>query len=279
MSATAVTAVLAAAVLHAVWNALAHGIEDRWVGFSLIGVAATVFGVVVTLTLGLPPSRVWPYVVGSASVHVLYMLMLMLSYRHGEFSQVYPLARGTSPWLVALVSLTVLGLDIPAVELAGVLVISAGLIGLVLVGGRPRRHQLPGLAAAVGTGVLIATYTVVDGLAVRHTDVLLYAGWLFLLQGPVIPLLAVAVRGRRIVSQARPWWWLGLTGGAVSLLAYGLVLWAQQSGALAAVAALRETSIVVGALLGAVFLGERLGRGRAVASAVVVLGVVLVNLA
>lgn len=186
MSASAVAAVLAAAVLHAVWNALAHGIEDR-------------------------PSA------------------------------------------------------------------SAGLLARVFVGGRPRSHQLPALAAAAGTGVLIASYTIVDGPAVRHTDVLLYAGWLFLLQGPVIPALAVAVRGPRIIDQARPWWWLGVAGGAVSLLAYGLVLWAQQSGALAAIAALRETSIVVGALIGALFLGGRLGRGRALASAVVVLGVVLVN--
>lgn len=279
MSSGAVIAVLAAAVLHAVWNAVAHGIEDRLVGFGLIGVAATVFGAVVTWWRGAPPTEAWPYLIASASIHVLYMLMLMLSYRLGEFSQVYPLARGTSPWLVAVVSLTVLGLHIPAVELAGVLVISAGLLALVVVGGWPERRQLPGLGAALATGVLIAAYTVIDGLAVRHTDVLLYAGWLFLLQGPAIPALAVLVRGRALPAQARPWFWLGLAGGGVSLLAYGLVLWAQRSGALAAVAALRETSIVVGALLGAAFLGERLGPGRAVAGAVVVAGIVLVNLA
>jgi drug/metabolite transporter (DMT)-like permease len=273
-----VAAALAAAVLHAIWNAMAHAISDRLIGFAPIGVAYTGVSAVVVAFTGPPPAEAWAFIIASAIVHVAYQLLLLASYQLGEFSQVYPLARGTSPWVVALISVTVLGRDLPTPELAGVLVVSAGLIGLVFVGGRPTRKQLPALAAAFATGLMIATYTVIDGLGVAHSPVAAYAGWMFLLQGPAMPLLAVVRRGRDLPRQLRGFLGVGLTGGVVSLAAYGLVLWAQTSGALALIAALRETSIIFGALLGAAFLGERLGRGRAVAAAVVVVGIVLLTL-
>jgi drug/metabolite transporter (DMT)-like permease len=273
-----VAAALTAAVLHAIWNAIAHAINDRLVGFGLIGVAYTGVSAVVVAFTGPPPADAWMFIIASAVVHVAYQLLLLASYQLGEFSQVYPLARGTSPWVVALISVAVLGRDLPTRELAGVLVVSAGLIGLVFVGGRPTRTQLPALAAAFGTGLMIATYTVIDGLGVAHAPVAAYAGWMFLLQGPALPLLAVVRRGRDLPRQLRGIVGVGLTGGVVSLAAYGLVLWAQTSGALALVAALRETSIIFGALLGAAFLGERLGRGRALAASVVVVGIVLLTL-
>lgn len=270
-------AALAAAVLHAVWNTLAHGVNDRLVGFALIGLAYTGVCAVLVVVTGFPPAGAWVFILASATVHIVYQFLLLASYQLGEFSQVYPLARGTSPWVVGLVSVVVLGRDLPAPELAGVLVISAGLMSLVFVGGVPGREQLPPLLAACGTGLTIATYTVIDGLGVARAPVLAYAGWLFLLQGPALPLFALLRRGPALPRQLRVHLGVGLTGGVVSLLAYGLVLWAQTSGALAAVAALRETSIVFGALLGAAFLGERLGRGRAVAAAVVVTGIVLLT--
>lgn len=273
-----VPVVLSAAVLHASWNALAHGIGDRLVGFSLIDLAYTGVCAAVVAVTGPPAAGAWPWILASAAVHVLYQLALMGSYRLGQFSQVYPLARGTSPWVVAVVSLALLGQQLPVVELVGVLVVSAGLISLVFLGGRPRRADVPALAAAFATGVMIATYTVLDGVGVHTTSVLSYAGWMFLLQGPAVPLLAVVVRGRRLGAQLRPPLLLGLVGGVVSLLAYGLVLWAQTRGALAPIAALRETSIVIAALIGSVFLHERFGRARAVAGAVVVTGIVLINL-
>jgi drug/metabolite transporter (DMT)-like permease len=171
-----------------------------------------------------------------------------------------------------------LGHDLPALQLAGIVVISLGLISLALDGGRLTRATLPALAAAVATGLAIAGYTVIDAAAVRTTPVLVYAAWMFLLQGPVMPVVAVARRRRALLAQ--PWSVLvvGFGGGLVSVAAYGLVLVAQTSGATAAVAALRETSIVIGAVIGAVFLGERFGRGRVIAAAVVAAGIVLVDL-
>jgi drug/metabolite transporter (DMT)-like permease len=267
---------LVAAVLHAVWNAVAHGIDDRLVGFALIGAACTVVSAVGVLLLGLPPSAAWPFLVASALVHVVYNLLLLASYQLGDFSQAYPVARGTAPWVVAVIEV-LSGHHVPPQQLAGVLVISLGLLALALDRGRLSRSALPAVGAAVATGLCIAVYTVIDARGISTTPVLVYAAWLFLLQGPALPLIAVWRYRSGFLVRARPVLVAGLGGGLVSLVAYGLVLWAQTSGATAAVAALRETSIVVGALIGVVFLHERLGRRRVVAAAVVVAGIVLVS--
>ncbi len=159
------------------------------------------------------------------------------------------------------------------------MVISVGLCTLVFAGGVPTRAARPAIAAALLTGVVIAAYTTLDGLGVRSADTVAgYTGWLFLLQGPVLPLAAVAVRRRLLWQQVRPHLLTGLTAGALSLVAYGLVLWAQTRGALAPIAALRETSVIVGAVIGTLVFGERFGRWRITATVLVVAGVVLVTL-
>jgi len=270
-------AVLFSALLHAIWNSLAHNVDDRLVGFALIGVVDMVGGGALALMAGLPPAGAWPFIIASAALHVAYNLLLLASYQLGEFSQMYPLARGTSPWIVALVSVVVLGDDLPPSELGGVIAISAGLAALVFAGGRPTRHDIPALTAALLTGVTIAAYTVVDGLGVREAPLAAYIGWMFLLQGPPIAVLALIRRRGRLRPALRESAGAGITGGVISLAAYSIVLWAQTSGALAPIAALRESSIVFGALIGAVFLGEKLGGRRAIASAVVLVGVVLIS--
>ena len=276
LSAGVVAITLLAAVLHAVWNAAAHGVPDRLVGFALIGLAYTAVCGIAVLVLGLPPAAAWPRILASAVLHAIYVLLLWASYQLGEFSQVYPVARGTAPWVVAVIEVA-LGHDLPAVQLVGVAVISLGLISLALDRGRLPRSARPALVAAVATGCCIASYTVIDAGAVSTTPVLIYAAWMFLLQGPVMPMIALVRRKQGLLSQPRRVLIAGLGGGVVSLVAYGLVLVAQTSGATAAVAALRETSIVIGAILGTIFLGERFGIRRAVAAAVVAFGIVLVN--
>jgi len=279
VGAAVVAAVLAAAFLHAVWNALAHNIRDTLAGFVLICIADTVCAAAIVAVVGLPAPRAWPFIVVSAVLEVLYFLALLQAYRLGEFGQMYPIARGTSPFVVAVVATTVLGQALAPAELVGVLVISAGLIGLAFAGGLPGRAQLPALAAAVGTGVLIASYTIVDGVGVRRSgDVLAYIGWIFLLQGPVLPLLALARYGHALPGRLRPFWIRGLAGGVISMLAYGLVVWAQSRGALAPIAALREVSIVIATIIGTVIFKERFGRVRLVASIAVVAGILLLNL-
>ncbi|HEY6745833.1 MAG TPA: DMT family transporter [Mycobacteriales bacterium] len=272
-------AVLGAAVLHAAWNALAHALDDQLVGFALIGAAVTVGAVPLVLLSAAPAGPSRPYLIGSVVLHVAYNLLLMRSYRLGDFGQVYPIARGTSPLLVALAGAVVVGEQLSAVRLLGVAVISAGLGTLVFVGGVPTRAARPALAAAVLTGLAIASYTTLDGLGVRSAgSVTGYTGWLFLLQGPVLPVAAAVARRGRLWPQVRPHLAAGSAGGLLSLAAYGLVLWAQTRGALAPIAALRESSVIVGAVIATVLFGERFGRWRIAATVLVATGVVLVTL-
>ncbi|MFB8765542.1 EamA family transporter [Nocardiopsis alba] len=279
MTTPIVVAVLIAALLHASWNAIAHSITDRLLGFALIGAGGMLATLPFLFVVGLPPVEAWPILLGSLVTHLLYLGLLMLSYRTGDFGQVYPLARGTAPWVVALIGVVFLGETLPPREFIGVLVISAGLMVLVFAGGMPKRHHVPALAAAFATGLAIACYTVVDAYGVRLTqNPLGYITWVMMLQGPVFLLVAIATRRRRLVAQLRPIWKVGLAGGAVSAGAYGLVLWAQLSGAVAGIAALRESSIVFAALIGLVFFRERFGPVRILASAVVVAGVLLLAL-
>jgi drug/metabolite transporter (DMT)-like permease len=276
VSVTIVGAVLFAAVLHAAWNAVAHAIPDRVVGFVLISAVCAVLAVPLVLLSPLPAGPSWPLLICSAAVHVLYVVLLMSSYRLGDFGQVYPLSRGSAPLLVALIAALVVGERPGAVQLAGIATVSAGLLCLVSAGGRPGRAELPAIGAALLTGVTIAAYTAIDGIAVRQAHTATgYAGWLFLLQGPVIPLVARLRRGPALLEQVRPHRVAGLGGGALSLAAYGLVLWAQTRGALAPIAALRESSVVVAAVVGALAFGEPFGRRRVVASVLVAGGIVL----
>jgi drug/metabolite transporter (DMT)-like permease len=278
LSPAIVAAVLGAALLHAVWNSMAHAISDRLAGFALIGVVETTVGVALVLAFGAPPRQAWPYLVAAVLAHVAYKMLLLSSYELGDFSQAYPLARGTAPLLVAVVSVTIVGRSLTALEVVGILAISAGLAALVFAGGRPATADLPALAAALATGAMIAAYTVVDALGVGQAPLLVYTGWLSLLQGPALPLLALARRRGQLLGQLRRCARTGLTGGAISVAAYTVILWAQQSGAMAPIAALRETSIVFGAVIGAVFMGERLGYRRAAAATVVLLGAALLAL-
>ncbi|RZT86053.1 EamA-like transporter family protein [Pseudonocardia sediminis] len=270
--------VLLAAVLHASWNAIAHSVPDRLVGFAMIGLVDLVGGALLAAFGGPLPAQAWPFVIASAVLHVFYNLLLLASYQLGDFSQAYPLARGTAPWLVALAAVVLLGRTLPVLELVGVLVVSAGLIALVLAAGRPGRAQLPAFGAAFATGVMIAGYTVVDGVGVGLAPVVAYTGWMFALQGPPLVVLAWWRRGRAFPAAVRRYGAAGATGGVISLAAYGIVLWAQTSGELAQIAALRETSIVFGAIIGAVVLRERFGLRRIVPSVVVLAGVIMIGL-
>ena len=212
--------VLGAAVLHATWNAMAHGAPDRVAGLALFQLAAGVIGLVALLVTGLPPADTWGYIIASALLHLAYLGGLLASYQLGQFSQMYPLARGTSPWVVAVVSIVVLHQALAVLELTGVLLVSAGLIALVFIG-RPGRRQAPALLAAFGTGLMIAAYTVVDGLAVHKMPVATYMGWVFMLQGLAVPLAVVWWRGPRVFQLPRSAVLSGLAGGVVSMAAYG----------------------------------------------------------
>ena len=269
------TAVLAAAVTHATWNAIAHGIKDQTLAFGLIGAGGIVTAIPLVAVVAPPRPGAWPYLLGSVAIHVFYNLLLMRSYRYGEFGQVYPLARGLSPLVVTILAAVFVGEHLALVQIAGVLIVSAGLAALVFVGRWPGRVVV---LAAVGTGLTIAAYTTVDGVGVRlSASPVGYIGWLMLLQSLCVPAFAL-VRRRDVLAKQRPRVLVsGLAAGALSVLAYGLVLWAQTRGALAPIAALRETSVIFGAIIGTLVFREPFGRARIVATVLVVAGILLLN--
>ncbi|MEU6482734.1 EamA family transporter [Streptomyces sp. NPDC046887] len=276
MTPLVVAAVLTAAVTHAGWNAIAHHIRDKLVSFTLIAGGGLLIGAVLACFAPLPDPAAWPYLGLSAVLHVAYMLLLMRSFTLGDFGQMYPIARGTAP-LVVTVLAAFLVHEIPdGQQLMGVAVACAGLVGLAVWGirGTGRSPHWPALLAAVATGVAIAGYTVVDGMGVRAADTPLgYTAWLMVAEGVAIPVYALYRRRSELAAQLRPYAARGLLGAALSVAAYGLVLWAQTRAPLAPVAALRESSIIVGAAIGALFFKERFGAPRIAAAGLMVVGI------
>ena len=273
---TVTAAVLIAAVTHAIWNAIAHGIKDQTLAFALIGVGGIVVSIPLVIVAALPRAAAWPYLLASVAIHVFYNLLLMQCYRLGEFGQVYPLARGVSPLVVTILAAVFVHEDLAWPQIAGVLVVSAGLATLVLAGRRPGRAAF---LAAVGTGLTIAAYTTVDGVGVRASGSPVgYIGWLMILESLCVPMFALVRRREVLLKQPKRILATGLAAGALSVLAYGLVLWAQTRGALAPIAALRETSVIFGAIIATLIFREPFGRTRILATFLVAGGIVLLNI-
>jgi drug/metabolite transporter (DMT)-like permease len=273
-------AVLCAAVTHAIWNAIAHGIKDQLVAFALIGLGAVTISIPLIIVSPLPHGDCWPYLMASVVIHIFYILGLMQANRLGDFGQVYPLARGTSPLVVTILAAIFVHERPTLPALAGILVVSAGLAMLVFGGKRPGRAAM---LAAIGTGLTIAAYTTVDGVGVRASGSATgYIGWLLLLQGLTVPLYALIRRRSALQDLVRQRSWrvlgAGWLAGALSVLAYGLVLWAQTRGPLAPIAALRETSVIFGAIIGTLVFREPFGRTRIAATIVVSAGILLLNI-
>ncbi|MET9219850.1 MULTISPECIES: DMT family transporter [unclassified Streptomyces] len=274
MTPLVVAVVLTAAITHAAWNAIAHGIKDQVLAFTLVGGGGALCALALLPFAAVPHAGAWPYLIASVVIHLAYQYLLMRSFQLGEFGQVYPIARGIAPLAVTVLAAVFVAERPGPWQTAGVITSCAGLGGVALWGLRGKRPNWPALTAAAGTGLTIAGYTVVDGVGVRASGSSLgYIAWLLLFQGLVIPAVAFSARRRELAAQLRPVALRGLLGGALSITAYGLVLWAQTRAPLAPVAALRESSIIAGAAIGALFFKEHFGRPRMVAAVVVVTGI------
>ncbi|MEX0171903.1 EamA family transporter [Streptomyces sp. LMG1-1-1.1] len=269
-------AVLVAAVTHASWNAIAHGIKDQLLSFTLIAGGGALIGLAAVPFVPLPAAGAWPYLIASALLHVGYYALLMRSFTLGDFGQMYPIARGSAPLVVTVLAAVFLDELPDGWQLLGVAVACAGLTGLALWGirGKDARPHWPALLAAGATGLSIALYTVVDGVGVRASGTSLgYVAWLMIMEGLAIPAYALWTRRAALLPQLRPYAARGLLGAALSVAAYGLILWAQTKAPLAPIAALRESSIIVGAAIGALFFKERFGGPRIAAAGLMVVGI------
>jgi len=274
LSATALSLVLAAAVLHATWNALVKSASDR--AITLAGVAAmhAVGGALLLFFGEMPSGWGWAMIIVSTLVHYLYYYLMFQAYRIGDLSQVYPIARGMAPALVALGAFLFIGETLTGLGWAGLALVTAG-IGILALQ-RGASHADPrAVMMAVMLGLSISAYSVADGLGVRWAgDPIGYMGWLFLLEAPV-PLWILTRRLRSGGSFDSRVFMIGLLGGLFSVTAYGVVLYAKTIAHIGAVSAVRESSVIIAALIGVFFLGERPWMGRMIAATVVACGVVL----
>jgi drug/metabolite transporter (DMT)-like permease len=273
-----IVAVLCSAGLHATWNALVKSTDDAFLRFTLIDATGLVFSLAV---VGFVPAPFgcWRYLGASTVIHVGYKTFLMWSYRSGDLSLVYPIARGSAPLLVAIGGAVFVHEPLGAFGVAGVILVSLGVGSIALRRGATASHHVA-LIAALLTAVTIAAYTIADGLGVRCApNPFGYAVWLFLLDGVAFPVWALTVRRASLPARADRRVLLGAVAGVLAFSAYGITLWAQTKAPLAFVAALRETSVLFAAAIGVVVLRERAGKTRIASAAIVVAGVVLLRLA
>lgn len=273
--------VLFAALLHAGWNALAKAIPHRLVASALIGATYLVAGGVAVFLVPAPSHGSIVFILASSIVQTGYLILLTASYAHGDFGQVYPLARGLSVLIVTLFSVFVLAEYLDLFQSIGVGLVIAALMSLVLVKSGSGRSKRRGILLAVLTGVTIAAYSLIDGVGVRVSGSPTgYAAWLFLIQGGMLVAVCLVIERERasFFAEARRSVYRGLIGGAMSVVAYALVLWAQSIAPLSLVSALRETSVLLAGIIGFVFFGERLSVVRVLITIVAAAGIVVMQI-
>ena len=280
MSPLIFSAVLFAALLHAVWNALIKVSGDRLVIMAVTTATTSVLVLPLLFILPLPARESWPLLGMSACIHTLYMLLLVKAYGFGEFAQVYPLSRGSAPLLTAVLAYLLLQESMTSNELLGMLLIVSGIFGLMLErrAGMLRLSR-PALIYSLLTGLSITAYSLVDGTGARlsgnsHS----FVAWMFFVDGCMVPLVAYWRRPRTVlVSTIKVVWKSGLAVAILSAVGYWIIVWAFSQERIALVATLRETSVLFAMLISIFIIKEsfswlRLGIILLLGSGIVLLG-------
>ena len=279
MTPIVLVAVLGAALLHATWNAMVKGRTDKYLSMSALVLGQAPIAIVLLPFVPLPDFQSWPYLLGGIALHTGYQLFLIRSYSLGDFTQVYPIARGSAPLLVALVSVLFLGVQLHLFEMLAVLIIGAGIISMGLVRQKDGTQNKNAALFAFFTGCFIAAYSLVDGTGARIGGTALgFYCWLAIGNAIVFALFMgikkpgllaqVPVKSKKVF----------FIGGGASFIAYALVMWAFTQAPIALVTALRETSIVFALLIGVLFLKEKLDLAKVFSTMVTLVGAALLRL-
>lgn len=272
-------AVLGAGFLHAGWNALLKNSQgsEPMLDTATVVAGSALWSVLVLPFVPLPDAAAWKFMAMSSVVHFGYYVTLSHAYRTGDLSFAYPLMRGAAPLITTVLGILFLR-ELPEAHVAtGIVLICAGIVSIAFV--RRERHPPAALRWALANAAIIAAYTLIDGAGVRTSgNALSYVSWLLTLEG--LPYLAWVIwrGGRPAVAYIARGRRLALVGGFGSLAAYAIVLWAMTRAPVAAVAALRETSVLFAALIGAVWLKEGFGAMRIVGACSVVAGIAALKL-
>ena len=275
MSLGLILLVLFAAALHAAWNAIVKSSPDKSSDVVLVAVGAALISVTTLPFIPIPATASRPYLAASVGIHLLYFSLVGLAYRHGDLSYVYPLMRGSAPLITVFAVSLVISEALRPGGYLGVFLLSAGILVLSVDGLRHGKAHPRATGFALANAIVIALYTVVDGLGVRLAgNALSYTQWLFFLNAFPLLTLGLATRRASLVAAARTRWKTGLVGGLCTIGSYGLVLWAMTRAPLALIAALRETAVIFGTVIGAVVLREKFGASRYLAAGLVTAGAI-----
>lgn len=277
MTLTVTLLVLSAAVMHATWNAFVKAGNDKAVMQCLVIFFGGIPGLIILPFVPLPDPACWPFLVGSVLAHSVYYFTLVEAYRFGALSQTYPIARGSAPLLIAIAGLMVANEHLNGGEWLGLLIACAGLISLA---GIPKAGEGRSILFAFATSLGIACYSVLDGLGVRSTaNGLSYITWLLALEMIPVGLAFLWLRRGRAMVSLKENFKRGLFGGIIAGIGYGIVIWAMDFAPMAHVSALRESSVILAALIGTLVLHESFGPRRIAAAALVAAGNALLHLA
>ena len=272
-------AVLAAGFLHAGWNALLKSAPggDPLLDTATVVVGSAVWSLVVIPFAGLPDASAWRFIAGSSFIHWAYYVTLAHAYRTGDLSFAYPLMRGTAPLLATVLGVVFLR-EWPTPQVAlGIALISLGIVSIAFV--RREVHPRAALLYALANAAIIAIYTLIDGAGARASgNAGGYVAWLTFVEAFPFLIWIRMRKGATAIDYIGRGWRRGILGGAASLGAYGIVLWAMTRAPVAAIAALRETSVLFAALIGAIWLKEGFGLPRLAGAASVVAGVAALKL-
>lgn len=267
--------VLSAALLHALWNAVMKGAGDRALTTGLLAVGQTLFGLFLALFSWRMSWEAVPWVIASIVIHWGYFYLLNVAYRLGDLSLIYPISRGLAPLLVALGAQFWVGEVLPLYAWGGILAISIGISVLsypVLQGALP----VGGIMAAVGVAVIVASYSLVDGVGVRTSGApVSYIAWVFI-GNVTVAMYVFPTRMGRLRAMPGRAVAMGIAGGVISGVGYGLVLFAKTLAPLGLVSALRETSVIFAAMIGILWFGEGPRTRRLIAAVIVAVGIVLI---
>jgi drug/metabolite transporter (DMT)-like permease len=285
MSGLVVAVVLFAALLHASWNAIVKSGKDTFLTTVLVSVGAALISLAVLPFVAAPAPASWPYLAASAVAQLAYYSLLAAAYKAGDMSHAYPLMRGSAPLLVALASWPLIGERLSSMQMGAVACICAGILGLYVAARRPatpgtRISTGRATAFALGNACVIASYTLIDGIGVRLSGApAAYTMWIFVLNGTGLLLWTLLRRRTGLLAYAQTQWHLAAFGGFGTLASYGLALWAMTQAPVAAIAALRETSILFAIAIAALFLREKISPRRYLAIGLIAAGAILMRIA
>ncbi len=266
---------LVAAASHAGWNAVVKSGKSKLHGMALVGVFTSMVSICFLPFANILPWEVYLWIGFSLFVHFAYKLCLTEAYNVGDFAQIYPIARGSAPLMVLLGAYFILGERISLLATGFIIILVLGVCLASYSGSGSLQLQRRAVLLALATAFFIACYTVIDGIGVRNSgDTFSYVVWLMSLDGLLFTLFAYKRSGKELYPYLKKHWKSGVVGGSLSLIAYGIALWAITKTPMALVAGLRETSILFAIFLAWLFVKEKINRYQILAGGLIVCGVI-----